>query len=76
MERTMTASERHFEVSGDGLDGGYLATVPGFGIHTQGDTIEDLRQGVREAVDCHFVETVERPHPIRLHFVRNVVPAA
>ncbi len=47
----MTASEVHFEVSGDKLDGDYLATVLGFGIHTKGDTIEDLRQSVRGVVD-------------------------
>lgn len=52
MERTMTASEIHFAVSEDELDGGYLATVLGFGIHPKSDTIEDFRQNDREAVDC------------------------
>ena len=48
----MTASEIHFEVSVDELDGGYLATELGFDIHTKGDTIEELRQSVWEVVDC------------------------
>lgn len=74
MGRTMTASEIHFEVSGDELDRGYLATVLGFGIHTKGDTTEDLHQSVGEVVDCHINEVMERPNPIRLHFVRDVVP--
>ncbi len=52
MERTMTASEIHFAVSEDEMDGGYLATVLGFGIHPKSDTIEDFRQSDREAVDC------------------------
>ena len=46
------ASEVHFPVSEDELDGGYSATVLGFGIHRQGDKIEELRQSVREVVDC------------------------
>ncbi len=41
-----------------------------------GDTIEDLLQSVGEVVDCHINEVMERPNPIRLHFVRDVVPAA
>ncbi len=72
----MTASEIRFEVSGDELDGGYLATVLGFGNHRQGDTIEDLRQSVRGAVGCDFDEVMEWPYPIRLHFVRDMVPVA
>ena len=65
-----------FEVGEDELDGGYSARALGFGIHTQGDTIDELRRNVREAVDCYFDEGMERPNLIRLHFVRNEVPVA
>lgn len=70
-----TSSEIIFEVSEDDIDGGYSASGLGYGIHTQGDTIEELRDNVKEAVDCYFDETMTRPALIRLHFVRDEVLA-
>ena len=72
----MTATEIIFEVSEDELDGGYSASALGFGIHTQGDTMDDLRRNVREAVDCYFDDSVDRPRLIRLHYVRDEVLVA
>ncbi|MDE0096135.1 MAG: type II toxin-antitoxin system HicB family antitoxin [Gammaproteobacteria bacterium] len=72
----MSASEIIFEVVEDELDGGYSATALGFGIHTQGESIEELRQNVREAMECYFDETMDRPNLIRLHFVRDEVLVA
>ena len=72
----MSGTEIIFEVSEDELDGGYSASAVGLGIHTQGDTEEELRRNVREAVDCHFDDSMVRPRLIRLHFVRDVVFAA
>ena len=69
----MSGAEIIFEVSEDELDGGYSASAPGFGIHTQGDTIEDLHRNVREAVDCYFDGSMDRPRLIRLHYVREEV---
>ncbi len=66
-------SEIIFEVREDEVDGGYNAMALGYGIHTQGDSIEELRTMVKEAVDCYFDETMEAPHIIRLHFVRDEV---
>ncbi|HEX4140744.1 MAG TPA: hypothetical protein VHY09_10385 [Candidatus Methylacidiphilales bacterium] len=62
-----------FEVLEDEIDGGYTASALGFGIHTQGETLEDLRAKVRDAVHCHFGDGVPGPMPkiIRLHFVRD-----
>ena len=68
-----TISEIIFEVSEDEVDGGYSASALGYGIHTQGETIEELRGNVREAVECYFDETMKRPRLIRLHFVRDEV---
>jgi predicted RNase H-like HicB family nuclease len=70
-----TSSEIIFEVSEDEIDGGYSASALGYGIHTQADTIEELRDNVKEAVDCYFDETMKRPALIRLHFVRDEVLA-
>jgi hypothetical protein len=60
-----------FEVREDEIDGGYNASALGVGIHTEGDTLEELRANVKEAVDCYFDETMESPKVIRLHFVRD-----
>jgi predicted RNase H-like HicB family nuclease len=67
-----------FEVQEDELDGGYVATALGHAIATQGDTVEELRDMVRDAVRCHFGDGVpgEMPSIIRLHFVRDEVLAS
>ena len=72
----MSASEIIFEVTEDEMDGGYSASALGYGIHTQGDSVEEIRRNVREAVDCYFDETMEKPGIIRLHFVRDEILVA
>ena len=67
----MTASEILFDVGGDEMDGGNLATVLGFGIHSRGDAIEDLRQNARAAADCYFDEDMNQSNLIHLQFVRD-----
>jgi predicted RNase H-like HicB family nuclease len=59
----------------DDVDGGYTASALGYGIHTQGNTVEELRIMVKDAVRCYFDETMEAPKIIRLHFVRDEVLA-
>ena len=53
-------------------DGGYCAECLTENIFTQGDSWEELRQNVREAVTAIFFD---RPAPasIRLHLVRDEV---
>ena len=65
-----------FEVSEDEVDGGYSASALGHGIHTQGDSVEEIRNNVKEAVDCYFDDTMKRPKLIRLHFVQDEVLVA
>ena len=48
-----------FEVREDEADGGYTATALGYGIHTQGETLEELRAMVKDAVHCYFDETMQ-----------------
>jgi predicted RNase H-like HicB family nuclease len=62
-----------FDVREDEADGGYIATALGYGIHTQGETLEELRAMVKDAVRCYFDETMQPPKIIRLHFVRDEV---
>jgi predicted RNase H-like HicB family nuclease len=67
-------SEIIFEVT-EAEEGGYCATALGYGINTQGETIEELRAMVRDAVDCYFDDPAQAPAIIRLHFVRDEVLA-
>lgn len=55
-------------------EGGYEARALGCSIYTEADTLEDLRQSVRDAVHCHFEED-EKPKIVRLHLVRDEVIA-
>ena len=55
-----------FDMRADEADGGYVASALGYGIHTQGETLEELRGMVKDAVDCYFDETMQRPTIIRL----------
>ena len=66
-------TEITFEVREDDVDGGYVANALGHAIATQGETIEELRAMVRDAVQCHFGDGVpgEMPRIVRLHFVRD-----
>ncbi len=72
----MSKTEIIFEVTEDEVDGGYSASALGYGIHTQGDCVEEVRRNVLEAVDCYFDETMDRPGLIRLHFVRDEILVA
>ena len=42
-----------FQVEED-PDGGYTAKAVGASIFTEADTIEQLRDNIRDAVNCHF----------------------
>jgi len=68
-------TELIFEVKEDEVEGGYVASALGAGIHTQGETLEELRRNVKEAVACHFDRAKDAPKIIRLHFVRDEVLA-
>ncbi|MDR1305338.1 MAG: hypothetical protein LBK76_08965 [Verrucomicrobiales bacterium] len=69
-------SEIIFEVREDEVDGGYTASALGYGIHTQGDSLAELRKMVKEAVECYFDATMSPPKVIRLHYVRDEVMAS
>ncbi len=69
----MSTSEIIFEVCEDEVDGGYTAHALGYGIHTQGDSLEELRIMVKDAVACYFDDPTQAPKIIRLHFVRDEV---
>ncbi len=54
----------------DSIEGGYEARALGTSIFTEGETLDELRQNIREAVRCHFEED-STPSIIRLHYVKE-----
>ena len=51
-------------------DGGYVAECLSHDLSTQGNTWEDLRANVREAVSAFFFDQ-PKPTAVRLHLVRD-----
>jgi hypothetical protein len=58
----------------DAAEGGYIARALGYSIFTEADSWEELKQAIRDAVQCRFEEE-EQPKLIRLHAVREKVVA-
>jgi predicted RNase H-like HicB family nuclease len=54
-------------------EGGYWAQSYGHGIFTEADSWEELKDNIRDAIECSFEEGEERPRIVRLHFVRDEV---
>lgn len=54
----------------ESLDGGYEAKALGHSVYTEAESMDELREAVRDAVRCHFEED-ELPRTIRLHLVRD-----
>jgi len=53
-----------FTVREDEVDGGYVARALGYSIFTEADTLEQLRQNIKEATECYFDETMPAPRII------------
>ena len=68
-----TANEVIFLIE-ETSEGGFIAKALGHSIFTEADTWDELREAVRDAVDCHF-EPGEVPPVIRLPYVREEVMA-
>jgi hypothetical protein len=73
--RTIMADQEIIFTVEDAPEGGYTARALGHAIFTQGETLEELRQMVRDAVSCHF-EKENKPKLIRLHMVKDEVIVA
>ncbi len=58
----------------ESAEGGYEARALGESIFTDGDTIDELKENIREAIQCHFEQ--DAPKIVRLHYVREEVFAA
>lgn len=56
----------------EAVEGGFTARALGEGIFTEGETMDDLRTNIKEAVACHF-EASDLPRLVRLHIVKDEV---
>ena len=56
----------------DSDEGGYTAKALGFSIYTEGETLDELKENIKDAIKCHFDEK-EIPHIVRLHIVKDEV---
>lgn len=54
----------------EAAEGGLFARALGESIFTEGETLIELKQNIREAVLLHFEEG-QTPRIIRLHFVKE-----
>ena len=59
-----------FEIR-DAEEGGFFAHAPGHGIFTQGDTWDELRVNVAEAVSLHFEDVGTRPGLVRMRSLQD-----
>lgn len=67
----MPDSEIIFAVE-EAPEGGFTARALGYSIHTQAETLDELKQMIRDAVLCHFDDATQ-PRLIRLHWVKDEV---
>jgi len=51
-------------------EGGYTAKALGYSIYTQGETLEEIKKNIKDALKCHFKEN-EIPLYVRLHIVKE-----
>lgn len=58
----------------DAPEGGFTARALGHSIFTDGESFDELRTNVRDAVRGHF--DADAPSLIRLHYVKDEVLAA
>jgi len=72
--KNMVETEIIFSVQ-ESPEGGYEARALGHPIFTQAESMDELRDMVRDAVRCHF-DSTPAPAVIRLHFVKDEVITA
>ena len=55
-------------------EGGFEAKALGHSIFTEADTLDELKQNIKEAIHCHFEK--DAPKIVRLHYIKEEVFAA
>ncbi|MGB9500347.1 MAG: type II toxin-antitoxin system HicB family antitoxin [Dissulfuribacterales bacterium] len=54
----------------ESTDGGYEARALGYSIFTDGETLDEVKKNIQDAVRCHF-EKIDKPLLLRIHFVKD-----
>jgi predicted RNase H-like HicB family nuclease len=70
MFRYSKLMELIFEIR-DAEEGGFYARALGQSIFTQGETWDELRGNVLEAVSLHFEDAPARPRLLQMHYVKD-----
>jgi predicted RNase H-like HicB family nuclease len=52
-------------------EGGYTARALGYSIFTEAETIEELKESIKDAIGCHFDNEEEIPKIVRLHIIKE-----
>jgi len=55
-------------------EGGYTAKSLGYSIYTEGETLDEVKENIKDAIKCHF-DGKDIPRIVRLHIVRDEVIA-
>ncbi|MFH1288436.1 MAG: 2-oxoisovalerate dehydrogenase [bacterium] len=54
-------------------DGGYTAKALGHPIFTEGETLEEVKKNIKDALHCHFDNEESIPSIIQLHIVKEEI---
>ncbi|HPZ74638.1 MAG TPA: 2-oxoisovalerate dehydrogenase [Candidatus Pacearchaeota archaeon] len=54
-------------------EGGYNAKALGESIFTEADSLEELKENIKNAIKCHFDNEEDLPNIIRLHIVKEEI---
>ena len=55
-------------------EGGYEGRALGYSIFAEGDTYDEIKENIRDAIRCHFEE--DSPKIIQIHFTKEEIFAA
>jgi len=58
----------------ESAEGGFEARALGQSIFTEAESMDELKENIRESIRCHFEENA--PKIVRLHYIREEVFAA
>jgi predicted RNase H-like HicB family nuclease len=56
----------------ESAEGGYSARAMGYSIFTESDSIEEIKENIKDALKCHFADD-DLPKLVRMHFVKDEV---
>ncbi len=73
LSKSLNMSELIFMVE-ESDEGGFTARALSESIFTEADTLELLKEAIKDAVRCHFDD--EKQRIIRMHYVKEEVFAA